>query len=63
MPILAPRMARIWSALAVSRSWPSNTAWPETCAPLVSPMIVWVETLFPDPDSPTMPRVCPASMS
>jgi hypothetical protein len=56
-------MARICSGLAVSRSWPSNTARPETCAPLVRPMIVWVETLFPDPDSPTMPRVFPGSMS
>src|ERR1700722_19900579 len=24
-------------------------------------MIVWVETLFPDPDSPTIPSVWPAS--
>ena len=26
-------------------------------------MMVWVDTLLPEPDSPTMPRVCPASTS
>ena len=61
MPIFAPRMARICAEGAVSRSLPSNSARPDTFAPLVSPVIVWVDTLLPEPDSPTMPRVCPAS--
>ena len=49
------------SAARVSRSRPSNIARPVIRAPRVRPMIVWVETLLPEPDSPTMPRVCPAS--
>ena len=35
--------------------------WPETPAPRVRPMMVWVATLLPDPDSPTMPSVWPGS--
>ena len=62
MPIFAPRMACICEGAAVSRSMPSNRALPDILAPLVSPVTVWVETLLPEPDSPTMPRVCPASM-
>ena len=61
MPISAPRIARSSAAVMVSRSRPSNRAWPVIWAPRVRPMIVWVETLLPDPDSPTMPSVCPAS--
>src|SRR5487761_364071 len=61
IPISAPRMCRSSASVAESRSTPSNRALPETRAPLVSPTIVWVDTLLPDPDSPTMPSVWPAS--
>src|SRR5664279_4122581 len=44
-----------------NRFLPSNSARPLMRAPWVNPMMVWVETLFPEPDSPTMPRVLPAS--
>src|ERR1700760_754303 len=47
----------------VSRSRPSNSAVPLTRAPRTRPMMVWVDTLLPEPDSPTMPRVFPASTS
>ena len=59
--ISAPRTFRISTGPRVSRSRPSNIAWPVIRAPRVRPMIVCVETLLPEPDSPTMPRVCPAS--
>src|SRR5690348_15977414 len=61
MPICAPRIFCSSSPSSLSRSRPSNTARPLTFAPRVSPMIVWVDTLLPEPDSPTMPSVCPAS--
>src|SRR5487761_1119310 len=61
IPISAPRMRRSSELVAASRSLPSNLALPETRAPRVSPTIVWVDTLLPEPDSPTMPSVRPAS--
>ncbi len=60
MAISAPRTSRSSRGM-VSRSSPSNSACPVIRAPRVRPMIVWVETLLPEPDSPTMPSVCPAS--
>src|ERR1700761_1471848 len=61
MAILEPRTARSSGSVMVSRFLPSKRASPEICAPRVRPMIVWVDTLFPDPDSPTMPSVWPGS--
>src|SRR5690242_21377784 len=54
-------MRRISRGDACSRSSPSNIAVPETVAPATSPVRLCVATLLPDPDSPTMPRVWPAS--
>ena len=62
MPISAPRTRRRSFSLIVSRSRPSNSAVPVISAPRVRPMIVWVLTLLPEPDSPTMPSVWPGSM-
>src|SRR6201999_2283839 len=63
MPTLAPRICcRSWLPM-VSRSRPSNSAVPLTRAPRTRPMMVWVDTLLPEPDSPTIPRVFPASTS
>jgi hypothetical protein len=47
----------------VSRSRPSKTARPEMSAlcERVRPMIVRLETLLPDPDSPTIPSTLPRS--
>ena len=63
MLMRAPRTERSWAEVMVSRSDPSNSASPLTwtLAPRVSPTIVCTETLLPEPDSPTMPRVCPRS--
>jgi hypothetical protein len=44
-------------------SIPSNRADPETEAPRVSPAMVCVATLLPEPDSPTMASVLPRSTS
>jgi hypothetical protein len=52
------------SSEAESRSWPSKTIEPEIRAlpaKRVRPITVSDETLFPEPDSPTMPRACPRS--
>ena len=46
---------------AASRSVPSNIALPVISAPGVRPSRVWVSTVLPLPDSPTMPRVRPGS--
>ena len=48
---------------AVSRSSPFQSALPEDIALRfgLRPMIVRQVTLLPEPDSPTMPRVCPLS--
>ncbi len=59
--IFAPRTCRSSSGPIVSRSRPSKSAWPETRAPCVRPTIVCVATLFPEPDSPTIPSVRPLS--
>ena len=45
----------------VSRSVPSNMAWPDTWPPGARPSRVWVSTVLPLPDSPTMPSVRPVS--
>src|SRR6266566_5536058 len=44
-----------------TRLTPSKTALPEICPPGVSPSRLWVRTVLPLPDSPTMPRVRPRS--
>src|SRR6478752_4487674 len=44
-------------------SVPSKRADPLTRAPVVRPVMVWVATLLPEPDSPTMARVVPRSTS
>src|SRR5664279_773154 len=54
-------MACISPGSRPNRFLPSKMARPLMRAPWVNPMMVWVETLFPEPDSPTMPRVFPAS--
>ncbi len=59
--ISAPRTLRSCSGRRSSRSVPSNMAWPETWPPGARPSRVWVSTVLPLPDSPTMPSVCPAS--
>ena len=62
MAIFRPRMRRICSSRIVSRSWPSNSTCPPTILPggegirRMMESTVW---LLPQPDSPTMPRVCP----
>ncbi len=63
MPMRAPRIERNWAEVIVNRFEPSNSASPltRTLAPRVSPTIVCTETLLPEPDSPTMPRVRPLS--
>src|SRR4051794_35524502 len=61
MPIFAPRTVRSSSLPMRSRSRPSKSASPDTRAPRVSPSIVCVETLLPDPDSPTIASVRPRS--
>ncbi len=48
-------------SVIVSRSAPSRSAWPVMVAPGVSPMIAWVDTDLPEPDSPTIPSVWPGS--
>ena len=54
-----PRTSRSASLDIDSRSRPSKSACPETRAPCVSRRIVWVATLLPAPDSPTIASVCP----
>src|SRR4029077_4106336 len=44
-----------------TRLTPSKTAVPEIWPPGVRPSRLWVSTVLPDPDSPTMPRVRPGS--
>src|SRR5947209_489651 len=61
--ISLPRISRSRRGLAVSRSSPFHIAVPEDIALRrgLSPMIVRHVTLFPEPDSPTMPSVWPLS--
>src|SRR5471030_3082818 len=54
-------MACISAGSRPNRFFPSKIARPLIRAPRVKPMMVCVETLLPDPDSPTIPRVLPAS--
>src|SRR5688500_4174764 len=61
MPIPEPRIFLSSSGGSVSRSRPSKSARPDTRAPRVRPRIVCVETLFPDPASPTIASVRPRS--
>src|SRR6476660_9337099 len=63
MPMRAPRIRRSTSVSAPMSSVPSNRADPVTFAPRVSPAMVWVATLLPEPDSPTMASVLPRSTS
>src|SRR5450759_3725025 len=63
MPISAPRTRRRVAASAPISSAPSKTAEPEIRAPRVRPVIVWVATLLPDPDSPTIAKVVPLATS
>src|SRR4051794_234354 len=59
--ISLPRPLRSSSGGSVSRSRPLNSTSPEITvrARLSRPMIARFETLLPEPDSPTMPRVSP----
>src|SRR6478672_68000 len=61
--ISLPRLARRRRGLAVSRSSSFHNAVPEDIAVRFGfrPMIVRQVTLLPEPDSPTMPSVCPLS--
>src|SRR3954469_11969669 len=58
-----PRISRRRRGLAVRTSSPFHNACPVDIADRfgLSPMIVRHVTLFPEPDSPTMPRVWPLS--
>ena len=58
----SPRIFRSCSSLSFSRSCPSNIMDPLICElrARVSPIVVNDETLFPEPDSPTIPSVLPA---
>src|SRR3954453_12382308 len=60
-----PRIFRRVRSLCRIRSWPANTARPDSTRPLRAskPRIANDVTLFPHPDSPTMPSVSPAAMS
>ena len=59
--ICAPRIWRSCLSLSPIRSVPSKIARPGTSAPGVRSSRVWVSTVLPLPDSPMIPRVCPAS--
>src|SRR6266568_5661704 len=62
--ITAMSLPRICCSDRVSRPTrftPSKTALPEICPPGVSPSRLWVSTVFPLPDSPTIPSVRPGS--
>ena len=58
-----PRTLRSSSSEAVSSSWPSKRIEPVIVAfcERVRPMTVIELTDLPEPDSPTIPSVCPAS--
>src|SRR6185436_4308387 len=59
-----PRSSRRRSGRACSRSSPSKSTWPAAMRPGgcgTRPMIASAVTLLPQPDSPTRPRVRPAS--
>ena len=59
----SPRIWRISSSEASSRSLPSKRTVPEMRAlrERVRPITVSEDTDLPEPDSPTIPRVCPRS--
>ena len=59
----SPRTWRISSSESDSRSRPSNRTSPLNVAlpARVSPRMLMLETLLPEPDSPTMPSERPAS--
>ena len=59
----SPRMRRISSFDAARRSRPSKVTLPLTRAPVnrVRPMTVRLETVLPEPDSPTIPSDPPDS--
>jgi hypothetical protein len=61
--IFPPRTARSSLSVALSRSIPSNVMEPLISAvdDRVRPITVSELTDLPEPDSPTMPSVCPAS--
>jgi len=56
-------MFRISSVGSFSRSWPWKMISPDTLADFlfVRPIVVSMDTLLPEPDSPTMPSVSPRS--
>src|ERR1700704_2329929 len=60
-----PRIARSSLSEAFRRSRPSNITSPEMCAfdCRVSPITVRLDTLLPEPDSPTIPSASPARTS
>src|SRR5579875_3459056 len=61
MAIRLPRMDRIRSSPRATRFWPSKRATPRTVAlgSRMSPMMLYIDTLLPEPDSPTMPSTSP----
>ena len=63
--ISLPRTLRSSEPFNPSRSLPSNIARPPVTPPLFAriPRIASDVTLFPHPDSPTIPRVSPGAMS
>src|SRR4051794_26379075 len=63
--ISLPRTLRSSESFSLSRSRPSNIARPSVTPPLLAriPRIASDVTLFPQPDSPTMPSVSPGAMS
>ncbi len=66
MEILLPRIFRFSSSLMWAISLPSNKISPSAILPVVPakrPMMEREVTLFPLPDSPTIPRVEPSLSS
>src|SRR5712691_6811790 len=65
MAISRPRIRRKARSLWRTRSMPSKRAAPDSTRPLRAsrPRIAREVTLFPQPDSPTIPSVSPGSMS
>ena len=61
--ISSPRISRISRSDIVSRSRPSKSTCPLNVAlpARVRPRMVWLDTLLPEPDSPTIPSDRPAS--
>ena len=60
-PILRPRIASISFGEALVRSWPSRRIWPPETWPVPGSrlMIACAVVDLPEPDSPTIARLCP----